>query len=573
MPEYTEFLTTEKFDGFEDPVKYEKEWLPKVIAYREALARAIDPKYAIDLPKPIEQLVDDQFNSLDYLYKSNLLTSEELAITETSATELQKQLASGSLTAVAVYLAYAKRAVICHQLTNSAMELFTDEGYERAKELDKYFAETGGQVVGPMHGLPISLKEHYAYRNKVTHASMVAWVDNVTPEHCVTIQVLEDLGAVFYVRTNQPQTLMHLDSNNNFTGLTRNPFNMKLSSGGSSSGEGAIVAFGGSTMGIGSDIGGSIRSPAAFSGCFGLRPTSNRVSLAGAVATISGQESVLGVCGPLARSVEDIDFWMKHYLNNGKPWDLDGTLVRMPWRELPAPSVSGLTIGVIWDDGLVHPTPPITRGLKEVVNKLTKAGAKIIDFKPMKTKLAYETVHKMYNCDGNALNKRVLGTSGEPLTKLTKWSLNYGDGSREYSTTENRELNYIRDNLRLEYTKYMVDNKIDFLISPTYCNVAPVSECVYSWSYTSLFNILDFPTLVFQTGLFLDSEIDKWDDTFKDYQFRSELEKLELEQYDPQTFSGAPIGLQLTSRRYHDEEVVAAGKAIVELLGVSLYKK
>lgn len=572
MPEYTDFLTTETFEGFEDPVKYEKDWLPKVLAYRKALADAIDPKFAIDLPKPMDQLVAEQFDAMDYLHKSNLLTPEELAITESSATELKEKLGSGELTAVAVYLAYAKRAVICHQLTNCAMELFTDEGYERAKLLDQYYAENG-KVVGPLHGLPISLKEHYGYRNKVTHGSTVSLIDNITAEHCITIQVLEDLGGVFYVRTNQPQSLMHLDSNNNLTGLTRNPYNLKLSSGGSSSGEGAIIAFGGSTMGIGSDIGGSIRSPAAFSGCFGLRPTSGRVSLAGAVSSFEGQESVPGVCGPLARSVDDIELWMKYYLNEGKPWDMDGTLLRMPWRDVPKPALSGLTIGVMWDDGLVHPTPPVTRGLKEVVAKLTAAGAKVVDFKPFKTKIAYDTVHKMYNCDGNYMNRKTLGASGEPLVKLTKWCLNYGDGAKEMTVKENRQLNAIRDSLRFEYAKYLVDNKIDFLLSPAYCNVAPVSECVYSWSYTSLFNILDFPTLAFQTGLFLDAEIDKWDESFKDYQFRSELEKLELEQYVPETFAGAPIGLQLSGRRYHDEEVVAAGKAIVDILGVSLFHK
>lgn len=571
MSDYTTFLTTEDFSGYEDPERYQREWLPKVEAYRKALSDAVTPEYAVTVPKDIDTLVKEQFNAVDYLYKNKLLSEEEFAITDSSATALAAKLATGELSAVQVFKAFAKRAVICHQFLNCAMELFTDEGLERAKYLDEYYAKSG-KPIGPLHGIPISLKEQMAYRGKITHGGYVSMVDNITPEHGITTQILEDLGAVFYIRTTQPQTLMHLDSNNNFTGLTRNPYNMKLSSGGSSSGEGAVVAFGGSAIGIGSDIGGSIRAPSAYSGGVGLRPSTKRFALYGGVSGGAGQESVPAVSGPMTRSVEDVDFLMEHYLNEGKPWVRDAYCLRMPWRKVEKPEAKDITIGVMWDDGLVHPTPPITRGLKFVVDKLKAAGVKVVDFAPIRTQEAYDTVHKMYNCDGNYKQRLLLAGSGEPLCKLTKWSLNYGDGSKEYTVKENRVLNLLRDQLRFDYNKFMVDNGIDFILTPTYSNVAPVSEEVYGWSYTSLFNILDFPTLVFQTGLFQDPAVDKWDESFKDYKFRSELEKLELEQYVPETFAGAPIGLQLAGKRYEDEEVVAAGKTIVDIIGADLFK-
>ena len=90
------------------------------------------------------------------------------------------------------------------------------------------------------------------------------------------------------------------------------------------------------------------------------------------------------------------------------------------------------------------------------------------------------------------------------LTKLTKWNLNYGEGAKHYDVASNRELNVTRDQLRDQYNDFMVQNKVDFILSPTYNNVAPHSEEVYNWSYTSLWNILDFPTLSFQTGIFQD---------------------------------------------------------------------
>jgi amidase len=271
---------------------------------------------------------------------------------------------------------------------------------------------------------------------------------------------------------------MHLDSENNFTGLTKCPFNLLLSSGGSSSGEGAVVAFGGSAIGVGSDIGGSIRAPAAFSGCHGLRPTTRRISTKGGISSGAGQESVPAVVGPLGRSIDDLELWMKSYINEGQPWNYDAWTIPLPWRDVDVPLVSDLTVAVIRDDGLVRVTPPIRRAIDEVVNKLKAAGANVIEFTPPNTQLAYETVNKMYNCDGNHMQRELLAASGEPLTKLTKWNLNFGDGSEHTKVADNRVLNVTRDQLRDEYNQFFVDNKVDVILSPTYNNVAPASQGV-----------------------------------------------------------------------------------------------
>ena len=569
---FKSFLTKEDFTGYEDPTKY-AEYKPKLDAYRKRLADAIPQELATKLPKDIKELIAEQFNAVEYLYNERLLSPKEFEITDTSAASLLANIALGKWTSVEVYKAFAKRAIIAHQFTNCAMEFFIDEGLKRAEELDAYYKEKG-HTVGPLHGLPISLKEHIKYKGKITHAGYVSLIDNVADEHAANVEILLKLGAVFYIRTSQPQTLMHLDSANNFTGLTKCPFNLLLSSGGSSSGEGAVVAFGGSVIGIGSDIGGSIRAPAAYSGCHGFRPTTRRVSLLGSVSSGAGQESVPAVAGPFARSIDDIELWFKHYINEGKPWNYDAWTLPMPWREVEKPKAKEITVAIIRDDGLVRVTPPIRRGIDEVVSKLKAAGVKIVEFTPPSTKLAYETVNKMYNCDGNHMQRKLLGQSGEPLAKLTKWNLNYGDGSKQYTVAENRELNVIRDKLRNEYNDYMVQNNVDFILSPAYNNVAPHSEEVFNWSYTALFNILDLPTLSFQTGLVQDPKVDVWTEEDKQYTYRSKLEKLENENYKPEEFKKAPIALQLSGRRYFDEEVVSAGKLIVDdILKVNLYEQ
>lgn len=507
------------------------------------------------------------FSTVDFLNKTTALTEKEKEITLSSASDLAAKIASSELSSVEVLKAFAHRAVITQQFTNFAMDFFIHEGLQRAQELDDYLFKNG-KIMGPLHGIPISLKEQIGYGGKITNGGWVAWLDNIPTEDATTIKTLRKLGAVFYVRTNQPQSLMHLDSNNNIIGRTRNPHNSLLTPGGSSGGEGACVAARGSAIGVGTDIGGSIRAPAAFSGTFGLRPTSRRISCFGGVSSGKGQESVVAVAGPLANTVDDIELFMKAYINEGKPWDDDQWCIPIPWRAVEKPNPKDVTVAIMYDDGQVKPHPPILRGLKHVEAKLKAAGVNVITFEPIKTKEAYEVVNKMYSCDGNFAQKEMIRPSGEPILPLTKWALSFGDGDKMYTVTENRELNYQRDGLRKAYNDYFVKNKVDFIISPTYVGVAPV--CIedglagpYYWGYTSLFNILDLPTLTFPTNLSQDPKIDLKDDT---YQPRSELDKIEQDKYIPELFEGAPICFQLTSRRYFDEETVAFGKILEEIL-------
>ncbi|CAK9442329.1 uncharacterized protein LODBEIA_P60720 [Lodderomyces beijingensis] len=568
---FQSLLTKDDLSGYEDPVKFQ-EWIPKIEAYRKRLADAIPPELTTELPQPIDRLIEEQFDAVAYLYDAKLLSPHEFEITDTTGPAIVAKIASGEWTAVEVFKAFAKRAILAHQFTNCAVEVFIDKGLERAKELDAYYKENDGKTVGPLHGLPISLKEHVALKGRIGHVGCVALLDNIMARDSVTAKILFDLGGVFYIRTNEPQALLHLDSGNNITGLTKCPYNLLLSSGGSSSGEGAIVAFGGSVVGVGSDIGGSIRSPAAFSGCHGLRPTSRRISGRGVVGGESGQESVVGVLGPLARTIDDIDLFMKAYINNGEPWHLDPWSLPMQWREVATPKIANLKIAVVRDDGVVRVSPPITRGLNHVVSKLKSAGAEVIEFVPTKSQLAYDTAMKLYNADGNKELRDLFSASGEPLPRLTKWYLNAGEGTKMHTAHENRELNAQRDRLREEYSDWMVENEIDFILGPAYNNVAPKSEEVYNESYTIIYNLLDFPSLVFQTGLRQDPSVDVWTEEDKKFEFRNGMEELENRSYDPQGFKGAPIALQLSGRRYFDEEVVAGGKAIVDLLGVDLLK-
>jgi amidase len=182
-----------------------------------------------------------------------LLTEHEIGITENySAVNLAQAIASKHLTAVEVTRSFAKRAIIAHQLTCCLTQWFMNDALERAKELDQYL-EKQGKTIGPLHGVPISIKEHIPVAGTYSsQGSLASTVYNEVDSHMV--KILREAGAVFYCKTNQPQTIMHLESTSHY-GRTLNPFNLKLSAGGSTGGEAALLAMKGSIIGVGTDIG------------------------------------------------------------------------------------------------------------------------------------------------------------------------------------------------------------------------------------------------------------------------------------------------------------------------------
>jgi len=546
-------LTTEFTKNTENPNLF-KTFEPKIQAYKDALNAGILDEYRLP-----EDLLPNNFGVDVTTIPKKFMSQDELEITESTATALERRLQAGNLTAVKVFKAFAKRATVAHQLTNCAMQLFVDEGLERAKQLDKYFEKTG-KTIGPLHGLPVSLKEHYMYKGKVTNAGYAVWVDRVTDDWALTVKLLLDAGAVFYIRTTEPQTIMHLCSNNNITGLCRNPNNTSLTTGGSSSGEGALAAMKGSVFGLGSDIGGSIRCPAAFCGVWGLRPTQKRLSMKNCASACTGaQEGVCCVLGPLARSGDDINLFMNSIISQ-KPWEEDATVIPLPWRSVPEPNISTLTIAICFDDGVVKPVTPILRGLNYAKKRLIAAGIKVVEWKPIEVNKLVSACGSMYNSDGCMDQINALAASGEPIKELSKVALSFGCGQNGVTVSEYQRLALLRDTYRNIYQDTMKKLGVDYILSPAYVSVAAKPETVHYWGYTNLWNILDFPNVVFPTGLKCDPLLDSPDTSFKP---RSAVEAYERGLYDDaKNFKNAPISLQLTGKRWLDEELVEAAKLV-----------
>lgn len=158
--------------------------------------------------------------------------------------------------------------------TNCLTEILFKEALARAQFLDEHLAKTG-KVIGPLHGLPISLKDCFITPPHPSSIGMACYANQPTApqEETILVGILAKLGAVFYVKTTTPTAMMMMETINNVWGETNGAYHSGTSCGGSSGGEGALLAMRASPLGVGTDIGGSIRIPSAFNYLYGLKPT------------------------------------------------------------------------------------------------------------------------------------------------------------------------------------------------------------------------------------------------------------------------------------------------------------
>lgn len=180
------------------------EWELKAEKCQQRTKDSMKPEWLV----PEDQLPPaDQLDVSTFVETSKCLSPKELEITSLTAAELVARMASGSLTAVDTVTAFLKRAHVGQQLLNFATEFMVDRALARAAELDAHFQATG-KLMGPLHGVPISVKEHVGIKGLTCNASYAAWVDNVPEEDALLLRLLAKAGAVFHVRTNTPQSLM-----------------------------------------------------------------------------------------------------------------------------------------------------------------------------------------------------------------------------------------------------------------------------------------------------------------------------------------------------------------------------
>ncbi|ORY32018.1 putative amidase [Naematelia encephala] len=484
-----------------------------------------------------------------------LMTARELEITDMAidATDIIAAIKDRKWSAEEVCLAFGKRACIAHQMTSCLAEIFLEEGLARARELDETYKRTG-KVVGPLHGLPFDIKEHYRMKG---HRSTVSSVDRLSAppetEHNTLLQTFEDAGAVFYVRSNAPQFVMHLETHS-FWGETTNPWNTKLTPGGSSGGCSSLLAFGGAPISLGGDIGGSLRAPAAACGLWTLKPNNQRVPRENQAVSLGlYQEGITGSNGPLARSLRDCHLFFKTVLGV-QPWLNEQSLVALPWRESALfKATRPIRLGLMPNDGVVVPQPPMRRAFASLVEALKgDPRFELVEYMPFEHKAGVELAHELYFPDGGKSKRALLASTGEPILGLSEWILAH-PAVTDHTLDEYSDLLCRRNSFRARYLKHFNESKVDAILCPPSYGPAQALGTTKYWGYTSIFNILDYPAAVFPTGLVASPKLDP-KDPIREY--LSDYDKYAAEIYEPETHDNAPLSLQLVGRRWHEEDLM-----------------
>ncbi|OJD21771.1 hypothetical protein ACJ73_06890 [Blastomyces percursus] len=509
---------------------------------------------------------------------ASILSTKELEITALDATELVKAIAKGTYTAVQVLDAFTHRAVIAHRLLNCCLEFRYQDARAEAERLD-HFLQENGETKGPLHGLPISVKDQCRIIGTETTCGFVSQVGMIDSENSTLIDILADAGAVVFVKTSLSIGCLWGETINNIIGHTSNPFNRSFSCGGSSGGEGALLGMRGSSMGVGSDLAGSIRSPSAYQGLWGLRPSIGRIPYHRMLNAMEGNEIIESVVGPMSHSPESLELFTKTVVDS-QPWLRDPKCHPIPWRTGELDDIlSGrsLRIGIMpWDD-CVLPQPPIRRAMREVESKLKAAGHEVIPWK-LDQKLALELLTSAVTSDGRDDIDRTMAKSGEPdlglwfradkkpLTILEAWELTMKRVNFRASVLE--QWNATGKDASRPMDAYIT------AINPSVSFMHGEQKRVRYVAYTGTVNLLDFTACTVPVT-FVDSDVDLPDRPEGKFDAAgqpilspmSDLDAAVRNNFEPGRYKGLPVAVQVVGRRLEEEKVLGIAQVLQKLLG------
>ncbi|MBV1934240.1 MAG: amidase [Parvibaculaceae bacterium] len=291
-----------------------------------------------------------------------------------SARDLLAGLQSGDISACDLLAHYKARVENLNPAINAIIATDFPAAEKRAAQADAALAR--GENWGPLHGLPMTIKDAIEVAGLPCTGGAVFWKDHVPTKHAVAVQRLVDAGAIIFGKTNVPFLSSDIQSYNDVYGTTNNPWDPTRTCGGSSGGAAAAVAAGLTPMELGSDIGGSIRSPAHFCGVYGHKPTYGIVPKVGHMPPAPGdlRESDLSVMGPLGRTAGDLamelDLVAGAHGLNAKGWQLS-----LPEARTKDPKK--LRVAVWYDDPYCEIDKASLTELNKAAQALKDAGAQV----------------------------------------------------------------------------------------------------------------------------------------------------------------------------------------------------
>ncbi len=286
-------------------------------------------------------------------------------ILSASATELAAAIRAKQLSSQVIVEAYLKRIAEVNPKLNAIVQLTADAARKGAIEADAALAR--GDIRGPLHGVPMTIKDTLEVAGVICTGGTLGRAHYVPKADHTCVTRLKAAGAVILGKTNVPELAGAAETDNLVYGRTSNPYDLTRTAGGSSGGEAAIIAAGGSPLGLGTDAGGSIRLPAHYCGLAALKPSAGRVSRTGQFPRPSGTRQAVFHTSLIARKVEDLALALP--IIAGSDFH-DFSVVDMPIGDMRTVPLPRLKLAFFDDDGMATPTPEIAAAVRAAAKAL-----------------------------------------------------------------------------------------------------------------------------------------------------------------------------------------------------------
>jgi Asp-tRNA(Asn)/Glu-tRNA(Gln) amidotransferase A subunit family amidase len=445
-----------------------------------------------------------------------------------------------------VEIAHAHLARIAR--LNPKLNAFVDYNPEavlvQAREAEKALMRSNADELGPLHGVPLSIKSSIDVAGHHCEAGSRLRAGYIAAEDAPLVGRLRAAGAVILGVTNTPELLMAWETDNLLYGRTNNPWDLSRTAGGSSGGEAAAIAAGLSAGGVGSDGGGSIRVPAHFCGICGLKPTPGRIPSTGHFPKSGGPFALLGVVGPMARTVEDLRILFQAMAG---PDEGDPCAAPVAVLPLDADQVQALhlNIGFFDDDGRTPVTQETREAVRHAALLLMGRGFRVDAFRPVGLEEARQRWWEFFGTAGAMLlaplvrEAEMKATGGSGVSPILRQFLEW-TGAQPAHTGESLLSSWLgRDSIREAILLQM--RKFPVLLCPVAAIPAfrhgerewqvegATVQYLDAWSYCEWFNLLGFPALVVPLGL---------------------------------SKEGLPIGVQVVGRPWEEETVLAVASVL-----------
>jgi amidase len=406
----------------------------------------------------------------------------------------------------------------------------------RRKARDAEAAVMRGRSLGPLHGVPISIKSSLDVAGFRCEAGTRLRTGNIAAKDAPLVARLRNAGAIVLGVTNTPELLMAWETDNLLSGRTNSPWDLDRTPGGSSGGEAAAIAAGMSAGGVGSDGGGSIRVPAHFSGICGLKPTPGRVPATGHFPASGGPFAMIGVVGPMARTVADVRALFE-VMQGPDDGDTCAAPVQLRWPS--DVEAIKLRVGYFEDDGRTPVTRETRVAVRTAAEALRSAGFEVEPFRPEGLEQARLLWEKFFVICGGMLIRPMFDGREHDLSPTLKQFLEWSRAERPLTSETLLEAWMGRDILRARVLAQM--RKYPILLCPAAAIPAfrhgerswVIEEKTVSyldaWSYTEWFNLLGNPGAVVPVSY---------------------------------SAEGLPIGVQIVGRPWEEEQVLAVAAAV-----------